>query len=220
MAKAKTGKNGNGATVTIAPPNLKVAVFIIEGTAPYVQNKFSAKASQIMKERQEAGGTAKKGKKRERKDFQAIYKAAQHISREGWNGIPAPAFRAAMVSACRICGFQMTRAKLAIFIEADGEDEDDQTPLVKFTRGEPEYTENHVRLETGVIDIRPRPMWRAGWRASVRVRFDADMFTIDDVSNLFMRVGMQVGIGEGRPDSRKSCGMGWGTFKLVNHEEV
>jgi len=27
-------------------------------------------------------------------------------------------------------------------------------------------------------------------------------------------VGLQVGIGEGRPDSRDSAGLGWGTFKL------
>jgi hypothetical protein len=33
-----------------------------------------------------------------------------------------------------------------------------------------------------------------------------------------MRVGIQVGICEGRPDSKNSAGMGWGTFKLVNSE--
>ena len=35
-----------------------------------------------------------------------------------------------------------------------------------------------------------------------------------DVTNLMQRVGMQVGIGEGRPDSRDSAGLGWGTFRL------
>jgi hypothetical protein len=28
------------------------------------------------------------------------------------------------------------------------------------------------------------------------------------------RVGAQVGIGEGRPDSKNSTGMGWGTFEI------
>ena len=113
MAKSKAmSKSGVG--VTIAPPNLKVALFTIEGTAPYVQNKFSAKARELMREKQEAGSTGKKGSKRTAKDFQACYRAAMHISDEGWHGIPAPAFRAAMISACRICGFQMTKAKLAV----------------------------------------------------------------------------------------------------------
>jgi len=32
---------------------------------------------------------------------------------------------------------------------------------------------------------------------------------------LLARVGMQVGIGEGRPDSKNSAGMGWGLFEVV-----
>ena len=50
----------------------------------------------------------------------------------------------------------------------------------------------------------------------MRVRFDADQFTLTDVANLLMRVGMQVGIGEGRPFSKNSNGMGWGLFDLKN----
>ena len=72
-----------------------------------------------------------------------------------------------------------------------------------------------VRNESGVCDLRPRPMWRKGWEAVVRVRFDGDQFTLIDVANLLLRAGMQVGIGEGRPDSRNSCGMGWGLFRLA-----
>jgi hypothetical protein len=48
----------------------------------------------------------------------------------------------------------------------------------------------------------------------VRVQYDADQFTATDAANLMTRVGAQVGIGEGRPDSKMSAGMGWGTFKL------
>ena len=48
----------------------------------------------------------------------------------------------------------------------------------------------------------------------VRIRYDADMFAQEDIYNLMMRVGQQVGIGEGRPDSKNSAGMGWGLFDL------
>ena len=138
-----------------------------------------------------------------------------HKTAEGWCGIPAPAFRNAMISACRVVGFQMTRAKLALFVVPDGFDAEDGTPLVRITKGEPIYTELAVKNETGVCDLRPRPMWREGWEAVVRIKYDADMFTLTDVANLLMRAGAQVGIGEGRPDSRKSCGIGWGIFDLI-----
>jgi hypothetical protein len=110
----------------------------------------------------------------------------------------------------------MTRAKLSLFIEADGYDAGDQTPLVRITKGKPKYSEHFVRNETKVADIRPRPMWREGWEAQVRVRYDGDQLTTTDVLNLLARVGLQVGIGEGRPDSPRSCGMGWGLFEIIN----
>lgn len=201
-------------SITIKPPNFQTAVFRIVGTAPYVSNKFSQKAQQEMEEKQKAGSTAKKGSVRQPKDFDALYEGSKHVSSEGWAGIPAPAFRNAMISACKVVGFHMTKAKLCVFVEADGFDKDDGTPLVKITKGEPWHHRGYVRLETGVADIRSRAMWNPEWEAEVRITFDADQFTLSDVSNLLMRVGMQVGIGEGRPDSKKSAGMGWGTFKV------
>ena len=201
--------------ITIAPPKMKIVEFGICGVAPYVQNKFSQKAREQMHTKQAAGSTAKKGANRQAKDFKAAYEGAMHKTAEGWCGIPAPAFRNAMISACRVVGFQMTRAKLALFVVPDGFDAEDGTPLVRITKGEPIYTELAVKNETGVCDLRPRPMWREGWEAIVRIKYDADMFTLTDVANLLMRAGAQVGIGEGRPDSRKSCGIGWGIFDLI-----
>lgn len=204
--------------LTVPAPNFQVASFTIVGTAPLVGNKFSAKARAEMRAAMEAGSTAKKGKKREPKDFDAAYEQATHRDKNGWAGIPAPAFRNAMISACRTVGFHMTRAKLALFIVADGVDKDDGTPLVRITKGEPHYAEHFVTNKTGVCDLRPRPMWDEGWEAVVRVRFDADQFTITDVANLLARAGIQVGIGAGRPDSKDSNGMGWGLFTIQENE--
>lgn len=206
-------------TVAVKPPNIQTAVFRIIGSAPYVQNKFSQKAREEMKAKQMLGGTeGSKKPKREPKDFMALYEGAKHYSREGWIGIPAGAFRDAMISACRLVGFKMTHAKLSVFVFADGFDVDDGTPLVKIIKGEPRYVEHMVRLETGVPDVRARPMWDETWEADIRIKFDADQFTLTDITNLLMRVGIQVGIGEGRPDSPKSSGMGWGTFELGGND--
>lgn len=200
--------------VEISAPNMQVAVFGIVGTAPYVQQRFSAKAQEQIKATQEEGPTSKKGKKREPKDFKKCYEQAMYETRQGWHGIPASAFRNAMVSACRLVGYQMTRAKLAVFIEADGFDDGDSTPLVRIVKGSPEYKEDHVRNANGTVDLRARAMWRPGWEAKVKVRYDADQMTLSDITHLLARVGMQVGLGEGRPDSKQSCGQGWGLFEM------
>jgi len=203
--------------VAITPPNLQVAKFRIIGTAPLVQNKFSQRTLEGLAADQAAGSTAKKKTKREPKDFDRACKEATHISDDGWYGLPASAFRSGLISTCRLLGFPMTLAKLSIFVEADGYETDrfGVQPLVRITKGTPKRTDFAVRNATGVADIRPRPMWEEGWEAVVTIRYDADQFTMQDVTNLLARMGMQVGIGAGRPDSTDSAGMGWGTFKIA-----
>jgi hypothetical protein len=211
---AKATVKGEVERITITEPNLISATFNIVGTSPLVQNKFSKKALETMRATQEAGSTAKKGRTREPKDFSGLFEGSIHRAKEGWAGLPANGIRAACVSACRTVGFKMTLAKLSIFIEADGFDATEGTPLVKITEGEPYHVEHAVRIQQ-TTDIRVRAMWDPGWKATIRVTFDSDQFTVNDVANLLMRVGRQVGLGEGRADSRSSAGMGWGFFDLV-----
>ncbi len=199
-------------TLTIAAPNIKTAVFGIRGTAPLVVNRFSLKAREMIRATQAEGSTARGKKKREAKDFRALFEGSMYRSKDGWVGVHAGSFRNAMISACRTVGVPMTRAKLAVFIEADGFDAADGTPLVR-VHGDPMQHEAMTRNATGVCDLRVRAMFEE-WRAELRVRFDADMLSLSDVANLLARVGLQVGIGEGRPDSKASGGVGWGTFEL------
>lgn len=215
IADVISSDSDNAMEARISAPNFKTVELHIRGTAPYVQLAFGEKARNTMREKHAQGSTAKKGKKREAKDFDAAFEQAQHRSRDGWCGIPAGALRNALVAACSIVDFHMTKARKAIFIEADGFDAAEGTPLVKI-QGKPRHVEHCVRNATGVADIRVRAMFDEGWTAVVRVRFDADMFTATDVCNLVMRAGLQVGVGEGRPASKNSCGMGWGTFEVVN----
>jgi len=199
---------------TIPAPRFNVVTFRLTGTAPYVSNKFAAEAREMMRAKQAAGSQAKKGAKRDAKDFDRCFRESMHAFGDGTYGVPATCFRQAMVSACRIVGFKMTLAKLALFVLPDGEDADDASPLVKFAKGEPEHFEAATRNETGVADIRVRGKWPIGWQINLRVQYDADMFSERDIENLLTRVGVQVGIGAGRPDSKTSCGQGWGTFTV------
>lgn len=206
-------KNKDVTSVAVTAPNIEIATFNIVGTSPYVQARFSAKSMQAMMAKMAAGTTAKSKKIREARNFEEDMLNAMHISEEGWVGIPASAFRNAMIRACTLVGFKMTLAKLSVFVEQDGIDKVDGIPLIKLLAEEPERVDMAVRNSTGVADIRVRPMWRK-WGAKVRVKYDADQFTVTDITNLMLRVGLQVGIGEGRPGSRESAGLGWGTFTI------
>ena len=199
--------------VTISPPQFERIRLRLVGTAPYMQARFSAKAMQAMKSKMEAGPTARKGGRKDARDFDDDFRAAQHIAADGWNGVPAAALRNACIDVCRMVGFKMTHAKMSIFVEADGFDEVDGTPLVRLDAREPERVDMATRNATGVADIRVRPMWRE-WALNVVIRFDADQFTTSDVVNLISRAGEQVGIGEGRPFSKSSNGLGFGTFTV------
>ena len=198
-------------TCIISPPKFGVTDFYIEGAAPLVVERFSKKAELMAKMAE--GQSAKNKKARDARDYDKEAEEARYRSMDGWEGMNAAAFRAAMISACRLVGFKMTLAKLSAFIEADGFDKNDGVPLVRIY-GESQVYTAHTRNATGVVDVRSRPMYR-NWAARLRVRYDMDQFKMADVLNLVSRCGMQVGIGAGRPDSKASAGCGFGLFNVV-----
>lgn len=201
-------------TVAIKAPNFKHAVFTLKGNAPLVIHRFSAKTKQQMLQKMEVGKSAGSKKERAAKDSDATFNEARYVSKEGWDGFHAASIRCAMISACRLVGFKMTLAKMSLFVEADGWDkEEPQIPLIRIHGTKAIRQDDMARVETGQPYITIRAAYH-DWSAKVRVRWDADQFSMDDVTNLLARVGQQVGIGEGRPDSKNSAGMGWGTFEL------
>jgi hypothetical protein len=203
--------------VQIKPPNFQTAVFNIVGIAPLVIHRFSAKTKLQMKEKMETGKAASSRKNREAKATDDLYEESRYRSKEGWDGFHAGSIRNALISACRLVGFKMTLAKMSVFVEADGWDKDEpQIPLIKIY-GKPVKQEDMARVETGQPYVTVRAAYH-DWKAKVKIRFDADQFTSADVANLLSRVGLQVGIGEGRPDSKNSAGMSWGMFTISNDE--
>lgn len=206
-------------SLSIAAPKFQTAEFAIKGIAPLVIHRFSAKIKNQMKLKMETGKAASSKKIRDPKDTNDTYNEARYISRDGWDGFHAAAIRNGMISACRLVGFKMTLAKLSVFVEADGVDaEEPQIPLIRII-GKPTKQEDMGRVETGQPYVTVRAAYH-DWSAKVRIRWDADQFTLSDVSNLLARVGLQVGIGEGRPDSKNSPGMSWGLFELQGSKEV
>jgi hypothetical protein len=216
MARATKVKAADA--IEIARPLFREITVHIKGNAPLVIRRFSEKFKQETTEKVVHGGVG--GRRRrafEARDLDDLFNEARYRSPEGWDGVHAGAFRAALISACRLVGFQMTRAKLALFVVPDGYDEKEpQIPLIRLY-GDPKRQEDICRTVTGdpMLAVRAR---YDDWSAKLRIRYDADQFKQDDVVNLLMRAGMQCGICEGRPDSKKSAGMGWGTFEVVGFE--
>ncbi|MDP1556776.1 MAG: hypothetical protein Q8L84_15060 [Hyphomonas sp.] len=200
--------------VIITPPNFKTILFRIGGTAPLVIHKFGQKAREQMMTDQEKGSKKKaRGAAKPPKDFDECYNQARHISAEGWDGICASAFKAAMVDACVSAGFFKTRGRISFFILQDGADAEDGTPLVKII-GKPKPHDHMVTIGQGKRDIRRRPMYDP-WEVQLQIRYDADVFDETSIANLIFRAGIG-GVGEGRPTSKNSVGMGWGTFTILN----
>lgn len=202
-------------SVVISAPNFQSVDVLLQGTAPLVVERFSKKAELMAKMAE--GKSAGSKKVRDARDYDKEAEAARYRSEENWEGMNAAAFRAGMISACRLVGFKMTLAKLSTFVVADGFDLQDGIPLIRIYGTSETYTA-HTRNATGVVDVRSRPMYRE-WAARLRIRFDSDQFTAQDVYNLVSRVGLQVGIGAGRPDSKASAGCGFGTFEIVSNDK-
>lgn len=198
-------------SVVISAPRFATVEILLQGTAPLVVARFSKKAELMAKMAE--GGASKNKKVRNARDYDKEAEEARYRSNEKWEGVNAAAFRAGMISACRLVGFKMTLAKLSTFVEADGYDVQDGIPLIRIYGKSETYTA-HTRNATGVVDVRSRPMYRE-WACKLRVRYDMDQFSAQDVYNLVARVGGQVGLCEGRPDSKSSAGCGFGTFEVV-----
>jgi hypothetical protein len=202
-------------SVVISAPKFATLEIILQGAAPLVVERFSKKAELMAKMAE--GKSAGSKKIRDARDYDKEAEEARYRHKDGWEGMNAAAFRAGMISACRLVGFKMTLAKLSTFVEADGYDAKDGIPLVRVFGDSETYTA-HTRNATGVVDVRSRPMYRE-WACKLKVRYDMDQFSAQDVYNLISRVGLQVGIGAGRPDSKASAGCGFGLFEVVPNDQ-
>jgi len=206
-------KNPARTSVQIKAPDLRTVIFHVRGVSPLVIHRFSVKTKEQMARKMEEGKSAGSKKNREAKNSDDTFFESRYISKEGWDGFHAASIRNAMISACRLVGFKMTLAKMSIFVLQDGWDKvEPQIPLIRII-GKAVKQADMARVETGAPYVTYRASYNP-WEAKIRIRFDADQFSITDVSHLLSRVGMQVGIGEGRHDSKNSCGMGWGCFSL------
>lgn len=217
--KATVAAKEREARIFIEPPNMKRAAFTVRGTSPLVMHQMSQKTRDILKKKMEQGSIKVAGKKtRTPRDFQKDFEGSMHMSSEGWIGLPVMALKNAMVYACRTTGDKMTHLKLAFWVESESFSKFG-AGLTKI-KGKPYMVIHPAPNQNRAWDLRSRAMFDPGWQAVVRLKYDADMISIESLGNLLMRAGLQVGILEGRNASKLSCGMGWGSFEVLDKKDL
>jgi len=166
----------------------------LEGISPLIVHAWSAKAKKEMLDKQ-----MKKAKNaKEAKDPQRDYEEAFYRLPNGKPGFPTIAFKQAAVSAGgRFSdGLKMTELRGAFFIEGE---------LAEII-GEPRIREDMVRVGMGTADIRYRPEFPQ-WGTTLKISYNADAISLDQLVNIFNLAGFGVGVGEWRPERDGQFGM-------------
>jgi len=106
-------------------------------------------------------------------------------------GFPSIAFKSAAVSAGYRSGITKDKVSSYGAFHIDSEFAEIQ--------GVPEIREDMVRIMGTSADIRYRGEFKR-WKTIFSVKYDAGMFSLEQVINLFNRGGFNCGIGEWRPE--------------------
>lgn len=203
------------AAISIPRPDIRTVKVRINGTAPLIAHAWSEKAIKMIQAAQEGKATKKIKAPREARDPKADFEGARYKSGFGWDGVPAVAFKAAMVGACRLVeGVPMTLAKRLMFVDGTLLEDGSMSSLVKIEAPEPKMRTDTVRLDNGSADMRYRPEYWP-WSAELTIRFNAGILSPEMLLNLLELAGSFEGICEWRPGSPQSATGTYGTFSVA-----
>lgn len=210
------GLPGNGAipSAAITIPKLDVQTIHVNivGKSPLIVHAWNPKAVRMMLDKQTK--TASKG--REAKDPLSDLKGSlYYLPDKAGFGVPAPSFKAAIVSAANDVDMKMTEIKRGLHVNSY------LVPIIAPPLAKEHWTEfdeqykdkltfehehgcqmrmDMVRLESGVADIRFRGCFPI-WKAMLEVEFNQAVLSAEQVVNLISAAGYGCGIGEWRPSS-------------------
>ena len=181
----------------------------VQGLTPVIPHRWSEKAKRMMPGHPDKPTTkeakAKREPKKEAED--CLYRLGKKIA------LPATAFKAAMVDACRFFDQpSMVEAKQLIFIEGQGPEQ-----LVEIS-GTKELHEDMPRNANGNADLRYR-YYICDWSAKIRIRYVAKIITEESVIALLDAAG-RGGVGDWRPSAPKSKTGTFGTWRVDVKAEV
>ena len=176
----------------------------IVGVTPLIVNRFSAKAKKQMLDAMQGQRSPKVAKDPDGEYQDSLYRFK---GAEGF-GVPAVAFKKAMVGATRLFGKDVSMVLVRQTIFVHGEPGEDGQPLVRIV-GEPAMREDVVTVGRGGHDLRYRGEFRE-WRAVVEITYVSASFTRGSVLTLLDAAGLGVGVCEWRPERNGD----FGQFKI------
>lgn len=196
LEKNRLATNGNGQSeqeITLPKLNIQTIEIGLVGDSALICHAWSSKAKKGMLDKQ-----MKKAKiAKEAKDPEQDFKESLYHLPGGKHGFPAVAFKSAAVDACsHVEGVTKVEARGAFHIVGD---------MIEI-EGKPTMREDMVRIGMGVADIRFRGEFKQ-WGCTLRVRFNANVLSAEQIVNLFNTAGFAIGVGEWRPQKDGSFGM-------------
>lgn len=191
---AKKPTNQRPGQLVIELPAMKVQrmEIVLVGDSPLICHAWSDRAKkQILDKQMKRAQTAKEAKDPEKDYSDSLYRHDdEHV-------FPAVAFKSAAVDACsHVAEITKVQARGAFHIIGE---------WVKI-EGEPSPREDMVRVGMGAADIRYRAEFKQ-WRAKLKIRFNANVLSAEQITNLFNTAGFAVGVGDWRPEKNGSFGM-------------
>lgn len=181
----------------------------IIGTSPLLMHRFSEKAKRQMLDNMQGRKTPKQVK-----DPEAEYEAAFYRLKDGRYGMPAIAFKAASIGACRFYGKSVTMASTRQYMFFHGEVGEDGQQLVAID-GEPHMREDVVTVGQSGHDLRYRPEFPE-WSTTLSVTYVTSALARGSVLSLIDAGGMGVGVGEWRPEKKGD----FGTYRIDPSRDV
>jgi hypothetical protein len=177
----------------------------IRGLTPIIPHKWAEKAIAQMRSKQGGNAVDKLPPKvAEDEAYQATYWLP-----DGRPGMPATAFKAAMVGACRLFDEPpMTLAKVLFYVEGEGPEQ-----LVPIDCDSIEMREDLPRNSNGNPDLRYRNQL-VGWSARLTIRYTASRISEASIVALLDAAG-RGGVGDWRPSAPKSATGMYGTWEVV-----
>ena len=177
----------------------------LRGDSPLICHAWSQKARQQMLAKQMDQGTRRRETRDPLRDYaDSLYWISERPEAlslesiaEGRFGFPTIGFKSAAVDACsHIAGITKVEARGAFHIPGE---------LVGI-EGQPRMREDVCRIGMGVADLRFRGEFET-WAATLTLRVNLNVISVDRLVRLFDTAGFAIGIGEWRPQKDGSNGM-------------
>lgn len=188
--------------ITLPQLEIQRVTVRVVGDSPLIMHKWSDKAKEMMRAKQQKRATQGREAKNPKQEFEDSI----HRLPDGTPGFPAIGFKAAAVTACTsIASVTKISARQAFHVIGD---------LVPILGSKPKMREDMVRVGMGTADIRYRAeFWP--WHADLEIAYNTRALSIEQIMNLLNTAGFGVGIGEWRPERDGQ----YGRFHCATDEE-